>query len=498
VRPRSLLVLLVLALALGAFVWFYERKLPTTAESTSAAKKVLADVKADDVREVRIERGDASLRLLRLGGPSKPFAAKEAVDAAPPQSDAEWRLEAPRRGEPALVGRADRSAVEGLLSSLLALEKARSVAGADRKEFGLAPPVARVTLGTAAGERVLEVGRELPGTEQRAVALPGERAVYATDAGFWRDLAKPPGDWRSKELFPGTQDEVERVTLLQGATRVVLARRGEEPWIEAPIADHADGDRWGDLLSGLGGLQAVAFVDQPPAPLAALGLRPPQATIEVVRKGQAQPFRVELGAVQPPPPGATATPTPAPEPGAPPVADQTVRWARVGDQLVTVRAPQLSEAVARPLADWRSRAWTSFAVYDVDRIEVRDGGGAFVLTRSDADWKRDGVKIFYGTVSDVLAAIADARATHVLDGPTAAGRATGAPATTLRLVAAGGREQTLQLWAAAADGAPARTSGRDAVLLLPTTLPADLTGKLAAVRSAKPMTEASPSPKARH
>ena len=31
-RPRTLLILLVLVLGLGAFIWFYERELPSSEE----------------------------------------------------------------------------------------------------------------------------------------------------------------------------------------------------------------------------------------------------------------------------------------------------------------------------------------------------------------------------------------------------------------------------------------------------------------------------------
>jgi len=468
VRPRSLLVLLVVVLALGAFVWFYERKLPTTSERKSEEKKVLADLKSEDVREVRIARAGAEVRLERQGAAPPGADAKEAVDAAPPPVDVEWRLHAPK-----LDARADRGAVDGLLGSLLALEKARTLETADRRQYGLQPPEARVTLLTAKGNRVLEVGRALPATDQRAVAVAGEKPVYAVESGFWNDVSKPAGEWRTKELFAGSQEEVERVTLQHDAARVLLARRGEEPWIETPIADRADSDRWGDLLGALGGLQAVEFVDQPPQPLATLGLEPPQSIVEVVRRGQAKPFRLALGATKG-------------------EGEQQVRWALADGQLVTVHAPAVDEAVTRAPDDWRSRAWSSFAVYDVERIEVKSQAGAFVLTRSEADWKRDGVKIFYGTVSDLLAALADARATKVVPGPSATVVASGPAAFTFRLVGGGGKEQTLQLWPANAEAAPARASGRDVVLLMPSALPGDVATKIAAVRAAKPITEKLP------
>jgi hypothetical protein len=504
VKPRTLLVLTLVVAALAAFVWFYERKLPSSDEAKAEAKKVLAGVKADAVREVSIVRDRTTVRLVREGKPpaeeEKKAGAGDEESPMLPESTSEWRLASP------LQARADRTAVDGLLSSVLGLEKERTLEKVDRKQYGLEPPAARVTVVTAAGKKTLEVGRELPGTDQRAVAVAGEPAVHAVTGTFWSELVKAPGDWRSRELFGGTRDDVERVSLERGGARIVLARRGEEPWIEAPLADRADPERFDALVDALTGLQATEFVDQPPGPSATLGLEPPQAVVEVVRKGQARPFRLVLGAAKPEAAPA-ATPEPAVDDSGAGETKTTTRYARADGQLVALSSSPLEEAMARPPQEWRSRSWAGFAVYEVDKIEVKDGHGALTLTRDEGDWKREqgtkpggAVKIFYGTVSDFLAAAAAAKAERVLDGPGAAGLATGPPAMTLTLVGSGGKRQVLTIWPGrvegpAGAGAPARSSGRDAVLLMPAGLPADLAEKVAAVRKAEPLKEtATPTP----
>ena len=161
--------------------------------------------------------------------------------------------------------RAADAAVEAMLSSLLGIEKARTLEQADRKQYGLAPPAAQVTVVTAAGKRTLEVGRELPGTDQRAVAIAGEPAVHAVSAAFWSDLVKPAGDWRSRELFAGTRDDVERVSLVQGGGGSCSpARRGAVA--RGAARRPRDPERFEQILDALTGLQAGEFGDQPPAP----------------------------------------------------------------------------------------------------------------------------------------------------------------------------------------------------------------------------------------
>ena len=372
-----------------------------------------------------------------------------------------------------------------------------------------------MTLVTDEGQRVMEVGREVPGSDQRVVALAGGSEGWAVSGGFWVELAKPAADWRSRDLFPGQRAEVERITLRHGGRSVLLARRGEEYWVEAPFTDRADAERVEELLGALTGLRAEEFLDAPPS-----GLDPPQATLEVVRRGRPEPFRVAIGAAPAAaPPAATPAPSPPepavePSPDADPAepADETAaaaapRPARVGAQVVRIAAEPLVEAATRPAEEWRSRAWTSFAVYEVDRVELRDGQGTVTLVRDEGDWKRTGTgggeaKIFYGPVSDLLSALVDARAERVIaaGSPGAPGTA-GAPALTVSLVAGegeGGRRQTLTLGGPVAGGQlAARASDRQAVLLLPASLLADLRAKIAAVRQAEPLQPApstTPSP----
>ena len=50
-KPKTLLVLAALVAALASFVWFYERKLPSSEERAAQSKKVLT-LKSADVESV--------------------------------------------------------------------------------------------------------------------------------------------------------------------------------------------------------------------------------------------------------------------------------------------------------------------------------------------------------------------------------------------------------------------------------------------------------------
>src|SRR5687767_15994327 len=115
-RGRSLAVMAALVLALGAFIWLYERDLPTTAERETHGKRVFGDLEADDVREVALEQGGRTVRLVREAPPKGATGeqvedgeeggdgADDLLGGEPPAATAEWRLRSEERG----VGKACR------------------------------------------------------------------------------------------------------------------------------------------------------------------------------------------------------------------------------------------------------------------------------------------------------------------------------------------------------------------------------------------------------
>jgi hypothetical protein len=476
VKPRTLLILLVLVLGLGAFIWFYERDLPSSEERTEQARRVLP-VEKEDVTAVAIESAAGPVRLERVDPPKSreekaeekdEAEGEEAEDPALPAPDAEWRITRP------LAARADYAAVDGLLSALTTLEKSRTLEDAAPADVGLDKPRATVRLVTAGGERVLKIGAAVPTGGAVIVGIEGvdgvggdDRAYVVPDA-ILGEIQKAPGDWRDRRMFHARRGEIEGIRLSGPAGQVVLTQQGERFRIDSPIRDRADREKADSLYADLSGLTAERFVDEPERPLAELGLEPPRAVVEVAVRGKG-PVRVELGAPV--------------DPAAPPESDEQLLNVRIGRQVFETRT-RLAEAAARPAAEWRSMSVTSFDVYDVDAATVQDGQGSLSLQRAGTDWKRGGETISYVTVSDLLFAVTGARADRLVPGPPP-----GKPLLTLTLKPSQGGAETLSFFKPAAGGAPVRASGRGAVLLIPAAKLQEIQQALAEVRKAKPLSE---------
>jgi hypothetical protein len=474
-KPRTLLVLLAVVLALSAFIWFYERELPSSEERVALQKKILK-LEKDDVTAVTVESSKGRVRLERVPAPKAAKPEKEGDEAAAEPSavpSAEWRMLEP------VATRADTFAVDRLLDAVIALERTRTLEDVNAKDVGLDKPRARVRLKTADGEEVLQLGAAVPTGGSLIAGLEGEKGGYVVSDAILSEVERAPGDWRDRQMFRGEQGAIQRITLSGAAGGpVVLVKRPAGFWMERPLSDRADRDLVEGLLSDLSGLTAERFSDGS-QPLPEMGLQPPREVVEVVFQGGTPPMRIELGA--------PVTGEAAPE-------GQTageLTWARVGDSVFEART-RLTESARLPPADWRALQLSALEVHDIDSATVRDGRTSLQLSRSGTDWKRGDTLISYLPVSDLLFLVTGARASRILTPaeaqPLQAGLAKPLLTFTLRTKTMG--EETLTLYPPLPEGVPARVSGRQTLLLLPPETLPQVQKKLEEVRTAKAATPA--------
>jgi hypothetical protein len=487
-KPRTLLILLGILIGFGSFIWFYERKLPSSDERAQIAKKVIA-VKKDDVQGLTLETAGGKVVLQRTEAPAadkkkdkKDKKDGETGDEPQGQPASSWMLAQP------MQARADAFAVDGLLDALTNLQKTRTFDGkVDRTALGLDKPRATVRLKTAKGETVLLLGAEVP-TGSELIAAVGDDTYVVADS-ILTQVDKDPGSWRDRQLFRASRDAISRITLTgPPGGPIVLAQKDGIFQLERPLADHADRETTDDLYADLSGLTAEKFVDDAGKAhsLTELGLQPPRAVVDVAfAKGD--PVRIEIGGPAGPNAPDTAPPVPGQPPGQPPGAQPAV-YARIGSQVFETRT-RLTATAVRPPADWRARGLSALEVYQVEAATVHDDKGSFRLTRAGTDWKRGEQTISYVPVSDFLFAVTGAKADRLLTAAesVALGANLAKPALTVDLEGKEGAKETLLLYPPIAAGTPARAGGRDIVLLLPSDKLKEIQGKLDEVKNAKPL-----------
>jgi len=417
-RPRTLLLLFALVAGLGAFIWFVERDLPGSDERAEQAKRVLA-VEADGLSSIAWTLGDEQRGLTR----------DSAVDGAP------WMLSEP------LSARADGSSVDRLVGALSALEKERTLEAADPSGLGLVPPRGEIVL-SGDGEQRLLIGGEIPASDSMIVAPSTEGPYHVVAKGLWDLLLAPVDDWRDRTVYPGSQGDIEQITLEREGGRLSFLRRDGAFWIVDPIEDLADEGTVSRLLTALTSLEVAEFLEGPPEGADAETLPPAGGALEVV-SGEAPPWRLELG----------RTPGDAGE-------EATTVTARAEGHLFSLGV-SLEGALTRPLAQWRSLEWVGRQVFEIQALDLMDEAGSISLVRESGNWLRDGEAVEFNVVNDLLYALTGTKA-EALD----AVEAIAGEAILTATINPGPEEQILEVFPGAGDRYPARSSRRATALWL--------------------------------
>ena len=345
---RATMILLLIAVALGAFVLLWEKDQPGTDQRRKEAGRVLPGLEVAAVESLRIERPD-----------------EEAIEIERHQDG--WRLTAP------LEDRADRFAVDGLLRTVVEARAVQSleagrIEGGD-EATGLGGRALRVVLESEGGQRVLEIGsRRAPGG-RRYARLAGASKLLIIDDTLWEQLDKDASAWRDKELIDLSTVDLQRVRFV-GRDLAFERREGRKWWVTAPLEDLADAGEVNNLLAAVVGLRAERIAGDDERERAGLD----QPTVEVELAGEDQTVRLRLGA----------------DTGA---GDGTF-FATVSDReaLFVVRAASWLDKLDQPGSTWRSKRALDFSPWDVGEFVLQRGEQTVRIGRlegsaaSDSSW----------------------------------------------------------------------------------------------------------------
>ena len=260
-RPRNLLLLFLLVAGLGAFIYFVDRDLPSTDEQTQEAGKLLP-LESDEVTQLVLTHGEETVRFERT--PAQEVDGKPGVPG-------DWGLTEP------LVARADQGAVDRLVSTLTSLRTERTLEDYDAAGLGLEAPRATVMLGTGKATTTVRVGAEIPASSTTVVAIDGRSFAYVIQDSVVSELLRSVGEWRARDLLPGTRPEIRTVALSTADRTVVVARQGDrdEFTFEVPgkeLSDRLAEDHADTLLKALTGLRVERFLSPVLEPAVSAGI----------------------------------------------------------------------------------------------------------------------------------------------------------------------------------------------------------------------------------
>jgi hypothetical protein len=239
-RGRSTLILLVLALGLGGYLYFVESKREVGNEN--AKTKVFAADSAK-INQLQVKSAGGEVTGLKKG------------------ADDTWTIVQP------VEARADRNSVSDIVTNLANLEEEREVDAnaSDLKTYGLAEPRIDVTFhveGEKEPKRIL-LGDKTPAGTGLYAKLPTSNRVFLVGNSLDATLNKSTFDLRDKTALAFEEGKVDSLELASATQTIRLEKTGEDWKLVKPVQAPADFVSVNGLLGQLQSAQMTALKDKP-------------------------------------------------------------------------------------------------------------------------------------------------------------------------------------------------------------------------------------------
>jgi hypothetical protein len=351
-NPKHTRVLVVLALGLFAFIYFYERHLYDDRSRVTVAPKLFPELVVAKVSRIEI-----------IGVGQQTLRAERVND--------NWALTAPvnypaqQTGIAAFLNACRQLVTYSTIPATVLANQPRGLA-----DYGLQPPTARVIL-QHGGERLeLKVGARTPVGEQLYLQIGDVNQVQVIDASFLNLLPHTIYDWRDPALLSLSGVAFNRLEVRSGLRGFEVQRdQPNQPWrLTKPMQTRADNPKLNYLIQQFQTWRVPQFVtDDPRADLEPFGLQPPEAEL-TFGQGTNDLIRVQFGS------------SPTNYPG-------HVYARRLSHTNIVLVPREWLEMLRAPFTEFRDRRLLTFAPGAVNRIEVQSRESFTVLRQTNNLWR---------------------------------------------------------------------------------------------------------------
>ncbi|MEO5742745.1 MAG: DUF4340 domain-containing protein [Vicinamibacterales bacterium] len=239
-RTGSTLILLVVALGLGGYLYFVESERPVAVEN---AKAKVFTYDAAKINQVQIKSSSGEVTSLRKS------------------ADSIWAIVQP------VEAPADRNSISEVVTNLANLEEARVVDenAADLKAYGLAEPRIDVTFsveGDKEPKRIL-IGEKTPANSGVYAKLPTSNRVFLVGTALETAADKSTFDFRDKTALAFDETKVTSLELASPAQTIRLEKTGEDWKLVKPVQAPADFVSVNGVIGQLQSAQMTGLKDRP-------------------------------------------------------------------------------------------------------------------------------------------------------------------------------------------------------------------------------------------
>ncbi len=356
-KTRTTILLLIVVLALAAYIKYYESQQLNTAEAIQHRQNVV-NFDRPKITGIVIQNGDDKIELK--------------------WEDKRWRIEAPFKDQ------ADAGVVYNLLTSLEEWQKWNTTSAEEINknkerldESGLSKAKLRLKLlGTDAPPEIL-FGNDAALEGKIFVRLADKNDVFLTDQSVRNIISKKPEEFRDKKLIGLTTAQIGRVILKTPMGEMEFKKDGEFWEIVKPLRARGDNQKIADLLAQLTTARIEQFVADDRGDLQPYGLAEPRGSITIfIAEDKSSPSSV-TGADQ----GQLLQIG-----GNPESAKEQVYVRSASRHAVYTLPKKIEEILATKPTDLRDRHLLRFENDILDRITIEGGQDKTVLARKEENW----------------------------------------------------------------------------------------------------------------
>lgn len=435
---KSTLIVVVLAIALGAFVYFYDSKRSVAPPTDEASWKPAFAVNANQI---------AGLTLVSETG--KTVFAKQGKD---------WRITQP------VSTRADQASISGIVNDLSSAKIRRSFAPAPTdslSKYGLAQPAVTIEFQQSGGaEHTVRLGdRDFSGNVVYAL-IDASKSVDLLPVSLLDETDKPLFQLRDRSLLELDGGEITGITIDAPSGTIAVTKKNSVWDIVKPREVLADSSAVDSLASALSTDKFTDVASESPDDLAKYGLTHP--LMSVTATAGKQEFHLSVGKKN----------------GDNYYARDTAR------PMIFEISSTVYGALNKKFFDLRDKSILHFDPANVATVEIHNANGNIECAQGkDDQWTILQPTADKGKVIQswkILDPIQNARATEIYDTPSRAVLARVAkPAIEVILTDKSGKKTAIDISAAVGDSVYIRTTAGPEVYELNTQILKDLGFKAA-------------------
>jgi hypothetical protein len=369
-RPRGLLVALVLLAALaGALYYSNKQKAAEAAKPPADTPPKILALTEGDITKVVLKKGAYETDLQKTGG--------------------KWQITAP------MPYPADQSAASQLVASAANVSSDRVVEdkASNLSAYGLNAPILELDItGTRGKISRLKIGDDTPTNSGSYAMLEGDPRVFTIASYVKTGVDKSVNDLRDKRLLTFDQDKLSRVELIAKKEDIEFGRDKDQWQIVKPKPARADSLQIEEMLRKLkdAKMDLTLSPDDAKKAVTTFATGTPVATVKLTDPSGTQQIEIRK------------------------VKDDYYAKSSIVPGVFKV-TPELGAGVDKALDDFRNKKLFDFGFNDPNKVEMHVNGKAYSFQKGGDDWFSNGKKLDSVSLQSLIDKLRDLSATKFVD-----------------------------------------------------------------------------------